>query len=214
MNRLFWAVVGAAAAILAFELFIPPVTGLADQGDFIRTIGRFGWGPQHHRDLEYKYVEPKYVPDPEYRQPYWEHANSEYIFVAAALAFNKLVSKDGAFDITVMGLVHVLVFLAVFARLLSTIRSRWIWIAALVIATDAAYAVYWNSFYTEPASCIFFLLLLAEAIGIAQGAAIDAGRMLRWSLWSVLWILAKAQNAPIGIVLALFTLSLAFRTPN
>src|ERR1700677_2648433 len=121
-RRLFIAVMAAAGAILVYQLFIPPIVGLADQGDFIRTIGRFGYGPQHHGSLEYAYVEPKYIPDPHYRSPYWEQANSEYLFVGSALLLNKLVSKDGTLDITVAGIVHALAFLAVFARLLWVTR--------------------------------------------------------------------------------------------
>jgi hypothetical protein len=112
-GKLYLAVLAAAGVILTYQLFIPPiVAGIADQGDFVRTIGRFGYGPQHHGSLEYVYVEPKFIPDPHYRSPYWEQANSEYLFVGAALALNKLVSKDGALDITVAGLVHALAFLA------------------------------------------------------------------------------------------------------
>src|ERR1039458_9836504 len=92
------AVVAAAGAILAYQLFVPPIVGLADQGDFVRPIRRFGYGPLHHGSLEYVYVEPKYVPDPEARAPGWEQANSEYLFVGAALLLNKLVSRHGALD--------------------------------------------------------------------------------------------------------------------
>ena len=95
------------------------------------------------------------------------------LFVGAALLLNKLVSKDGALDITVAGFVHLLAFLAAFARLLWVTRRErahaLLWIGALVALTDAGYAVYWNSWYAEPASCIFFLLLLAEAVEIAAG---------------------------------------------
>src|ERR1035438_185785 len=66
-GKLYTAVLAAAGAILTYQLFIPPIVGLADQGDFVRTIGRFGYGPQHHGSLEYVYVEPKYIPDPSYR---------------------------------------------------------------------------------------------------------------------------------------------------
>jgi len=211
-GKLYLAVLAAAGVILTYQLFIPPVAGIADQGDFVRTIGRFSYGPQHHGSLEYVYVEPKFIPDPHYRSPYWEQANSEYLFVGAALALNKLVSKDGALDITVAGLVHALAFLAAFAQLLwVTRRDRahaFLWIGALVALTDAGYAVYWNSFYAEPASCIFFLLLLAEAVEIAIAGEASLAGILRWSLWSVLWVLAKPQNAPIGLLLGFFTLRL------
>src|ERR1035438_9836830 len=139
-GKLYVAVLAAAGAILTYQLFIPPIVGLADQGDFLRTIGRFGWGPQHRGSLEYIYVEPKYIPDPQYRSPYWEQANSEYLFVGASLLLNKLVSKDGALDITVVGFVHALAFLAAFARLLWVVRRErahaLIWIVALVALTD------------------------------------------------------------------------------
>ncbi|HLY19326.1 MAG TPA: hypothetical protein VKR61_19000 [Bryobacteraceae bacterium] len=216
MKRLLIAIVGVAAGILAYQLFVPPVVGLADQGDFLRTIGRFGYGPQHHGSLEYQYIEPKYIPDPRYRQPYWEQANSEYLFVSAALLLNKLVSKDDALDITVMGLIHALVFLVVFARLLWVARRHpahaIVWIGALVALTDAGYAVYWNSFYQEAASCIFLLLLLAEAVEIGRAAEVRFASLLRWSLWAVLWVFAKPQNAPIGLIMGLFTFRLAFWT--
>jgi len=215
-GKLYAAVLAAAAAILTWQLFIPPIVGLADQGDFVRTIGRFGFGPEHHGSLEYVYVEPKYIPDPQYRSPYWEQANSEYLFVGAALLLNKLVSKDGALDITVAGLVHALAFMAAFARLLWVLRRdrahALVWIGATVALTDAGYAVYWNSWYAEPASCIFFMLLLAEAVGIATAGETDWAGILRWSLWSILWILAKPQNAPIGLILGLFTFRLGMWT--
>jgi hypothetical protein len=217
-GKLYVAVLAAAGAILTYQLFIPPIVGLADQGDFLRTLGRFGYGPQHHGSLEYIYVEPKYIPDPNYRSPYWEQANSEYLFVGSALLLNKLVSKDGTLDITVAGIVHALAFLAVFARLLwVTRRARayaLLWIAALLALTDAGYAVYWNSWYAEPASCFFFLLLLAEAVEIAAAGQATFAGLLRWSLWSVLWILAKPQNAPVGLILGLFTFRLAMWTPS
>ena len=63
--KLFGAVMAAAVAILVYQLFIPPIIGLSDQGDFIRTIGRFGYGPQHQGSLEYSYVEhPASRPQP------------------------------------------------------------------------------------------------------------------------------------------------------
>src|ERR1700678_2068922 len=40
-----WIVFSAVAALLVFQLFVPPIIGLSDQGDFGRMIGRFGYGP-------------------------------------------------------------------------------------------------------------------------------------------------------------------------
>jgi hypothetical protein len=217
-RKLFLAAMAAAAAILTYQLFVPPVTGLADQGDFVRTIRRFGYGPQHGDSLRYIYVEPKYVRDAQSRQPRWEQASSEYLFVGAALLLNRLISKDGALDITVVGFVHLIAFLAAFARLLWVTRRLQaraiIWIGALVALTDAGYAVYWNSFYTEPASCIFLLLLLAEGIELGCTGRLTPMAALRWTAWSVLWALAKPQNAPPALLLALATFGLCAWTQS
>jgi len=207
------AVMSAAGVILAYQLFIPPIVGLADQGDFLRTIGRFGYGPRHKGGLEYSFVEPKYVADPHYRLSAWEQPNSEYLFVGAALSLNKLVSKDGALDITVVGFVHTLAFLAAFGWLLWMTREipgrTLLWIGALVVLTDGGYVVFWNSLYNEPASGIFLLLLLGESVAIARAGEVSGASVLRWSLWSFLLVFAKFQNAPIGLILGLFALRLA-----
>src|SRR5579862_1931823 len=164
-------VLGAAAAIVIYQLFVPPIVGIADQGDFRRVIGRFGYGPEQ-RGLNTLYVAPKYVPDQSNRVPEWEQFSSQYFFVWAALAINKIVSKDGKLDIEMMGAVYTIAFLLALARLLqatSTLRRRaWLWAGLVLILTDVAYVAYFNTFFAEPASFIFLLLIAGESIEIAQ----------------------------------------------
>jgi hypothetical protein len=203
--------VAAAAIIVSWQLFAPPVVGLADQGDFTRMIGRFGYGAVD-KSAEYAFLARKYVPDPNARLRVYEQVSSEYIFVGAAILLNKVVSRDGSLDITMIGFVHMLAFLYVFYRLLvvtGPLRA-WplIWILALLALTDVGYVAYWNSFYAEPASCIFFLLLLAESIEICRTPQVSNAQAVRWALWAVLFVMAKPQNAPIGILLALFVFRL------
>ncbi len=215
-GTLFCAVIAATVALLTVQLFIPPIVGLADQGDFRRTIGRFGYGPEQPAgDLIYAFVAPKYVPDASFHLPEWEQFTSEYLFIAAALLLNKVVSTDGKLDIVVVGFVHTLAFLAIFVRLLLVTRNlrarAFVWIAALVMFPDAGYVAYWNSFYAEPASCLFFLLLLTESIAMCDCGSVSRAGLVRWSLSAVLLVLAKPQNAPLGLPLALFSLCLRTR---
>jgi hypothetical protein len=211
--NLLRGVLGAAAVILIYQLCFPPILGLADQGDFAKIIGRFGYGPADKSpDLKYAFVERIYVPDPTFRQRDWEQWTSEYLFVHSALLVNKLVSKDAKLDIVLVGLVHMMVFLAAFARLLHLTRTYraapLLWIAALLVLTDAGYVAYWNSFYPEPASALFFLLLLGESLAICQASRVSRLHIARWSLWAVLLVMAKPQNALLGAVLVLFSLRL------
>jgi hypothetical protein len=202
MLKLRWAFVAAAAIILSWQLFVPPIVGLADQGDFARVIGLFGYGAAD-KTTEYAYVAGKYVPDPKARLRVYEQATTEYIFAGAAVLLNKLISRDGSLDIRVIGFVHLIAFLYAFHRLLAATPVA-IWPVALLILTDVGYAAYWNSFYAEPASCIFFLLLLAESITICRTGEASTAQAIRWSLWAFFWVFAKPVNSPEGILLALF----------
>jgi hypothetical protein len=204
----------AAAGIVGWQLFVPPIRGLADQADFRRTIGKFGYGPERPASL-YGFINLKYVPDPLFRAPGWDQFSSEDLFVGCAIFIHKMVSKDEKLDLRLIGLIHALAFLAAFASLLYATRTIAVpillWICVLLVATDAAYVVYFNSFYMEPASYIFSLLLIAESIAICQRGA-STRALLRWSLWAVLLILAKPLNAPLGAALAFFAVRLRWRS--
>jgi hypothetical protein len=200
--------VAAAAIILSCQLFFPPIVGLADQGDFIRIVGRFGYTPED-KSTEYAFLTRKFVPDPRARVAVYEQVTSEYIFVEAAVLLNKVLSKDGKLDLTMIGFVHLIAFLYAFHRLLlAAAPFRVMWVLALLILTDVGYAAYWNSFYAEPASCIFFLLLLSESISICRTEVVSSAQIARWTLWAILFVMAKPQNAPLGFLLALFALRL------
>jgi len=206
MRKLRWAVIAAAATILGWQLFVQPVVGLADQGDYARTIGRFGYGPADKSPPYYiVFVPRKFVRDPGFRVPNLEHVESEYLFAGAAVLLNKLISRDGTLDIEVIGLVHALAFLAAFARLLAVTNglraAPFVWIASLLILTDVGYVAYWNSFYSEPASCIFFLLLVSETVAIVRSGESSTASIARWSLWAILFVGAKFQNFPFALLL-------------
>jgi hypothetical protein len=203
----------AAAAIVGYQVLCPPVVGLADQGDFRRVIGKFGYGPEQPATY-YDYVTLKYVRDPNYRSPDWEQISSEDLFVGTAVLINYVYSTDGKLDIRAIGLVHSISFLVAFAWLVyQTQRFRpkyWIWFAFLLITTDVARVIYFNTFYAEPASYIFCIFLLAESFGICMGEA-TAARLARWALWATLFVLAKPMNAPLGLLLAAYVIRLGWR---
>ncbi|MBV8903792.1 MAG: hypothetical protein JOZ22_09155, partial [Acidobacteriia bacterium] len=199
-------------AIIGYQLFIPPIVGLADQGDFVRLIGRFGYGqdPPSPR-WKYVYVPPKFVPT-NFRVREWEQPTSEYLFVGIALLLNRVVSKDGSLSILLIGSVHALFFLLIYARLLRVTQDfeghRWLWVAATLVLTDVGYVAYWNSFYREPASLLFALALLAQTIAICRSEYPSTAAIVRWVIWSVLFVTAKEQNTALALLLVIFLLRL------
>jgi hypothetical protein len=81
-----WLAVTPGGALVVWQLFLPPIIGLADQGDFLRLLGPLGYapvpkGPEH----KYWYVTRKYVKDPSYRQPRFEQVTSEFIPARTAI---------------------------------------------------------------------------------------------------------------------------------
>src|ERR1700730_9141547 len=93
-QKLAWIVITGAAALLTYQLFIPPVVGHATESELPRIIGTFGYAPED-RSATIAFVAEKYVPDPAARKPEWEQPSSEYLFVASAILLNKIISADG-----------------------------------------------------------------------------------------------------------------------
>ena len=215
MTRRNIAVLIAAAGILVYQLMIPPVVGLADQGDYARLLGPFHLGPVAQRpyDRYYGYFNRTYQHDPNFKIPGWEIYSSQDIFVGAAILLNKWISKDGLLDIRVLAFLEMLVFLAIcYFLLLATAkllpgREHYLIAAALiVIFCDAGYICYFNSFYSEPATYLSLLALLAVWLDwIANGPA-DAKHFALFTLCALLFVTAKPQNVPVGIILAVYLL--------
>ncbi|MGA3185817.1 MAG: hypothetical protein ABSF22_01790 [Bryobacteraceae bacterium] len=203
-------------ALVGWQLFFPPIVGLADQGDFQKVLGPLGYapvppGPEH----KYYFVTREYVQDPSYRQPRFEQLTSELVIAKAAIALHNLFRDRKTFDITLFGWTHATLFLLALARLFYVTRVlamyRIIWALMLLVLTDAGYVAYWNSLYTEPASCIWFLFLLAESITFSTSERITIGAVLRWNIFAILWIMAKTQNAPLCVPLGVYGLVIAWR---
>jgi hypothetical protein len=201
------------AAVLSFQLFIPPIIGLADQGDYARIIGRFGYGPQAKtfQDRYYGFLNRTYIRDPTFRAKDWESPTSQYLLTGLAV----LLAGD-TLDIRLMGAIHAAVFLLAAYSLLRPLRPRQQKLAGLaliVIFCDVGYISYFNSFFTEPASFLFLFCLLAAWVWILmRGVTFPA--LLAWSAAALLWTTAKLQNVPLGLMLAAYLVRLGSLLPT
>ena len=103
MDRIDKSALALAAAILIYELFLPPVVGIANNGDFGKLIARFNLGAPF--EDEFRYAATKYNFDPQYHYDSGI-VSSELIMVYAGLGLNTLASRSGGFDIRWMGALH------------------------------------------------------------------------------------------------------------
>jgi hypothetical protein len=152
------------AAILGYQLFVPPSIGLASNGDFPKVVGIFDLGAPSAD--EYGYIDLTYKFDPQY---HWKSGfySSEVLVAAAAIGLNHFFSKAGFFDLRWMGLIHGALFVLagyLLQDVLSAVSGwrRWfLWAVAIGCFGDVMYVSYLNSFYMDAAAFAFLILAVA-----------------------------------------------------
>jgi hypothetical protein len=143
--------------ILSYQLLIPPVIGMADQGDFSRIFNRFGIksdiSDRNRRYLRYfirTWTIQRGAGAPT------GFLSPDIVLLAISLRINQLLFKSYTFDMRSLALVRMALFL--FAALL-ILRLGWrqgplLRIVAafglLVVFADVGYVAYFNSAYVEP----------------------------------------------------------------
>ncbi len=206
MNRPEILALLLAAASVVFQSFLPPVVGLANNGDFPKVIGRFDVGnPFDDKDF-FRFADVHYVIDPKY---HWESHfySSEVLLFATAFGLNVLLGNSDSFDIRLMGAVHAglffltfYLFLPVVSRLSAALRFA-VLLIILVMFTDVMYVSYFNSFFMDTAALLFLLLsVVAFLRALLWQRSAD-----RWMfvVSAVLLITSKTQHYPLGIPIAL-----------
>jgi len=202
-----WIFVLLAGAILFYQLEVPPVVGLADNGDFGKVIGRFDLIGRVHST--YAYADATYEFHPE---THWVSGfnSSEIPLAQAAVWLNSLLSKDGNFSIGCIGAVHGALFLMalwLFAPLLADARPglRWaMYGLILFVYCDMMYVSSLNSFYMDEPAYLFLLLTAVCYLRVLRwGRTRDAVLLI---VCAFLLVTAKTQHALLGFWIALLLL--------
>jgi hypothetical protein len=199
------------AAALAIQLFVPPIVGLADNGDFSRVAGPLGiFPPEELGDSAFfSWIVPQYRFD---RHRIWLHGlccySSQTGLAIAALPIGLAASPPGRFDLRATGFVNGLALLVAVALLLLELRPlpaslRILGGLLLVVAfSDVTYVSLLNSFYTEPAALIFLFTALALALRLARTPDPPTWLVAGFFLVSALFATSRPQNALLGFFLA------------
>ena len=169
------AAVAGAAMLVSAQLFVPPIIGLANNGDFGRVMEYAGLrypSGLTPDEIFFRNIQRKF----ELVRPV--RSGTGYVSSEAGLALagrlvGQALSRDGLWDIRALGAVHALVLLAAIALLAYSVRNRAApvrWTAAALLVfffTDVGYVAPLNSLYSQAASLLFLLLtmgIVAEAI--------------------------------------------------
>jgi hypothetical protein len=199
-----------AAGIGCFQLFVPPIVGVADNGDGFRLMQPLGldypsgvyaeryWSFINER---YKFSEPA--------SPSFPLVSSEFVPLRAALFLAKVAPHNGTFDIRLVGGVQLCLFLL--SLWLILISARGLGLGARVglaaaltlVCTDAGYVAYFNSFFCESIAYIALLAAIALSLLILGGRTPAVAVLAGYCLSASLLICAKPQYAVLGPPLAL-----------
>jgi hypothetical protein len=220
------AALAAGAALLTFELLVPPILGLANNGDFDRVTGWAGlrslgektgagfanWVPMKFGITRFAWRPTNYL-------------SSETPLAALAVLGARVFTNGDVFDIRFVAGLHMLLLLAAIGLMVASCRNlapitQWLVAALLVfVFTDVGYAAQLNSLYSQTAAFLFLMLAVAAA-AVAAAAAIRAGGaanrrlLLGYFACAALFVCSRPQESLQGPLLALFGLSLAGPRPG
>ena len=183
---------------------IPPVVGWADNGDFPKVLARFDLYPVVSEGV-YEYAGTHYSFQP---ARHWESGfqSTEVALAWLAIQLNSLISKDGTFDLRVIGFVHGALYFAafwLFAPLLAD-SKRWarilIYALTVLFFCDVMYVCGLNSFYMDEPALVFGLLSIVFYLRVIRWhRPMDAIGLM---VCPLLLVGAKAQYTLPGFFIA------------
>jgi hypothetical protein len=177
-RRYVWALLAVAAFLAAFQLFAPPVLGVADNGDYGKLSHHACIGPVGAVSFPYfDYYEPRFAVRPEYCGSIIP--TSTVVPLYAASAVSRLILGPGRFDLRILGALYLGLYLGAVGLLMfrisgSSPMARVTLLAVLGVFFSAVYIPLLNTFYMDA----FALVLLAWAI--ALGAEVLCSPTVRW----------------------------------
>lgn len=183
----------SVAVLIAFQLFVPPVVGMADNGDFAKVAARLCMQPSPpllHSDQRYwHFSHTEYEVAPQHCLVFWQWSSMSTLAWVAKQAHD-VVDEESHFDIRALGMVCTAAWLICIWAVLRLMKNAPTLVKvtgaalAVIVFTDVLYVAYFHSFYGDCAAMIF----LFSTCVIAWRAAPSRSRM---------WVLAFAASASL-----------------
>ncbi len=202
--------------LVSYQIFVPPVTGLANNSDFSYVLGKLSICPADREKQDNIYLVTDYFVDPVQCTFDIGLVSIEVPLTLAATYISAPFTGEKKFDLRALAALHLAFLVIAFGVLLSVTRRagpavrHGIPILFILIFSDIAYTCYLNSVYLD--APVFVLLLATTACAVA--ASFNHGS--RWVsagylVFGVAMVFAKSQHAILGIIFAGLALVFAIR---
>ena len=217
------AALAVAAAALALQLFVPPVVGLADNGDYERVMGYAGFQHTTSDDAEryFSFLRTRYA----VVSPGWfrgGYHSSETLLAFAARGVHRALFRGNVFDLRTLAAVNAVLFLLGIAGIVRACRDLAPAVQAVVAGllvfffTDVGYVSLFNSFYSQTASLLFLLLTVAAAAEAVRRGRLSGAWLLAYFAAALLFVGSKPQErlaAPLLGVYGMLLAGVSWRAP-
>ncbi|MGL4876282.1 MAG: hypothetical protein ACRC30_16730 [Clostridium sp.] len=205
------------AALIGINiLFVKPIVGMANNGDFFRIMVSnnlyYLRDAPNHEPMYFKYFEPKYGVSNFYNGNPKMVVSTQSLLIKPAMLLDKLITgNDNVFDLRYLALI-LLCFqliatyfiMKVFCSYLkSPISKAIISFLYLFVFMDVGYIAYFNSFFGEGVNIPFFLLSVGFLLYIIRFNKVRWYNILIFSVLSIIFFGAKQQLAPVGVLIAI-----------
>ncbi len=215
-NAVVVSAIIASTLLLGAQLLIPPVVGLANNGDFEKVMEYAGlrYGGQTYEEKYFHNVITKF----EFARPVRSgtgYLTSEVPLALLARVAAQSFGRGGRFDLRYLGGLHATILvlaIALFAWAAQDLRFPVPWIVAALLVfffTDVGYAAPLNSFYSQAASLLFLLLTSALTAVSVRRDRLDGPLLICWFASAALFICSKPQESLQSFFLAILALRLA-----
>lgn len=198
------ALLALCAGLLIWQLFVRPSLGVADNADFAKLIGQVCLGEKDHPLFEY--VSFEYRQEPAYC---WDSGllTSAVLPLRTALLVGKPFAHKERFDLRWLGAVYALLFLVSFfalQRLVRRLRAAprlLVPAAVLFVFAGASYVPWFNSFYFDTASYVFFWLTMLAVVRLLLWDSVSTRAYLAALACLLLFATSKSQHTPLSLLL-------------
>ncbi len=204
--------------VLLILLFLSPVIGMADNGDFYRIMVGNGLYKldRYETDQYFSYSSTKfgmYQYYNEFRSGF--ESGQKPLIALAVMLDNLFTGQDGLFDIRFQAAILSLYCVAAVYLITkyATLKAKGPWsylisLLAVLMFADVGYLAYFNSFYAEGLAFVSFLACIASALLLSRGWGRKTWLMLSFTVNGLILTCSKQQFAPLGILLGVMCLFL------
>lgn len=201
-----------ALGVIVYQLFVPPLIGIADNWDFERLMGQNGLAhvSTDYNDKYFRYFNSRYriVPITVPSDDLHAYRSSTSLPMRLARLLSIAVGQGEFLDIRFQAAIYTTLLLFGLWLILASTRALGTGLRIaesaliVVILTDVGYVSYFNSFYSEATAFALFIVAIGCCTTLISQQFSSVLLLICYFLASGLLVTSKPQYAPLVLVFA------------